>query len=235
MGGEKQYPKHIGIILDGNRRFARRLMLEPWKGHELGFEKLKKLYQWCKELDIKELTLYCFSMQNFNRSKKEFDFLMDIFVKAGNDAVANEDVHKNKIKINAIGRWHLFPEKVQEAIKKGVEATKDYNDFTVNLALAYGGREEIVDGVKKLAADLKEGKINAEDIDEDKFSEYLYMNSEPDLIIRTGGVHRTSNFLAWQSIYSEWIFPEKFWPEFEKEDLIACIDEYMNRDRRFGK
>jgi tritrans,polycis-undecaprenyl-diphosphate synthase [geranylgeranyl-diphosphate specific] len=235
MGKEKTYPKHIGIILDGNRRFARRLMMEPWKGHELGFEKLKKLYKWCKELGIKELTLYCFSMQNFNRSKKEFDFLMEIFERAGKDAAANEDVHKNKIKVNVIGRPHLFPEKVQEAIKKAVDATKDYNDFIVNLAIAYGGREEIVDGVKKLLKDFKEGKIDIDDINEDKFSEYLYMNSEPDLIIRTGGAHRTSNFLAWQSIYSEWTFPEKFWPEFEKEDLIACIDEYMNRDRRFGK
>jgi len=235
MGEEKQYPKHIGIILDGNRRFARRLMMEPWKGHELGFEKLKQLYKWCKELGIKELTLYCFSMQNFNRPKREFDFLMDIFVKAGNDAVTNEDIHKNKVKINVIGRPHLFPEKVQEAMKKAVEATKDYNDFIVNLAIAYGGREEIVDGIKKLATDLKEGKINVEDIDEKRFSEYLYLNSDPDLIIRTGGAHRTSNFLVWQSIYSEWIFPEKFWPEFEKEDLIKCIDAYMGRERRFGK
>ena len=235
MGKMKEVPKHIGIILDGNRRYAKRLMMKPWKGHELGFEKLKKLYKWCKEIGIEELTLYCFSMQNFNRPKIEFDFLMDIFVKAGNDAVTNEDIHKNKIKINIIGRHHLFPEKVQEAMKKAVEATKNYNDFTVNLCLAYGGREEIVDGIKKLAADLKDGKINVDEIDETKFSEYLYLNSDPDLIIRTGGAHRTSNFLAWQSIYSEWIFPEKFWPEFEKEDLIACIDTYMNRDRRFGK
>ena len=174
-------------------------------------------------------------MQNFNRPKREFDFLMDIFVKAANDAAANEDVHNNKIKINPIGRWHLFPEKVQEAMKKAVEATRDYNDFAVNLCLAYGGREEIVDGVKRLAADIKEGKIDAKDIDEDKFSEYLYMNSDPDLIIRTGGDRRTSNFLAWQSIYSEWFFIKKFWPEFEKEDLINCIDEFMGRERRFGK
>jgi tritrans,polycis-undecaprenyl-diphosphate synthase [geranylgeranyl-diphosphate specific] len=235
MGKAKEYPKHIGIVLDGNRRFAKRLMMEPWKGHELGFEKLKKLYQWCKELDIKELTLYCFSMQNFNRPKKEFDFLMDIFVKAANDAAANEDIHKNKIRINPIGRWHLFPEKVQEAIKKAVDATKDYKDFTVNLCLAYGGREEIVDGVKRLAKDLKQGKINADDINEESFSKYLYMNSDPDLIIRTGGDKRTSNFLAWQSIYSEWFFIKKFWPEFEKEDLIKCIDEFMGRERRFGK
>ena len=235
MEKEKKYPKHIGIILDGNRRFAKRLMLEPWKGHELGFEKLKKLYQWCKELDIKELTLYCFSMQNFNRPKKEFNFLMDIFVKAGNDSATNEDVHKNKIKVNVIGRPHLFPENVQKAIQKAVDATRDYNDFTVNLALAYGGREEIIDGVKKLAKDLKDGKINVDEIDEESFSKYLYMTSEPDLIIRTGGEHRTSNFLIWQGNYSEWIFPEKFWPEFEKEDLINCIDKYMGRERRFGK
>jgi tritrans,polycis-undecaprenyl-diphosphate synthase [geranylgeranyl-diphosphate specific] len=228
-------PRHIGIILDGNRRFAKRLMLEPWRGHELGFDKLKQLYKWCKELGIKELTLYCFSMQNFNRPKVEFDFLMDIFEKAARDALTNEDVHKNKIRINPIGRLHLFPEKVQDALKKAVEATKNYNDFVVNLALAYGGREEIIDGIKRLAKDVEEGNVSASEIDEKKFAEYLYLKSEPEIIIRTGGDHRTSNFLAWQSIYSEWFFPEKFWPEFEKEDLIKCIEEYSNRERRFGK
>ena len=228
-------PEHIGIILDGNRRFAKRLMLEPWKGHELGFEKLKKLFKWCKELNIKKTTLYCFSMQNFNRPKKEFDYLMNLFEKGFNEVSTNEDVHKYKIKINVIGRHYLFPEKVQKAIKKAVDATKNYNNYKVNIALAYGGREEIVDAVKKVAEKVKNKELEIKDINEETFSENLYLNTEPDLIIRTGGDRRTSNFLPWQSIYSEWFFLDKTWPEFEKEDLIKAIEEYKNRERRFGK
>jgi len=228
-------PKHVGIILDGNRRFARKLMMQPWKGHELGFEKLKKIFQWCKELDIRELTLYCFSMQNFNRPKLEFDHLMKIFERAGNESAVDEDVHNNKIRIRTIGKTHLFPEKVQIALKKAEEATKDYSDYKINLALAYGGRTEIVDAVKKIGKEIKNGKINVEEINEEFFSKHLYLNSEPDLIIRTGGDHRTSNFLAWQSVYSEWMFIEKMWPEFEKEDFIECINDFSNRERRFGK
>jgi len=228
-------PKHVGIILDGNRRFAKRLMKAPWEGHEIGFNKLKQLFQWCKELDIKELTLYCFSIQNFNRPKKEFDYLMDIFERAGNEAVNNEDVHKNKIRVKAIGRIYLFPEKVQKALEKVEEATKDYSDYKINLALAYGGREEIIDAIKKIGRGIEDGKINVKDLDEKSFSKFLYMASEPDLVIRTGGDHRTSNFLAWQSTYSEWIFLEKTWPEFEKEDFIKCINDYSKRERRFGK
>lgn len=228
-------PKHIGIILDGNRRFAKRLMLEPWKGHELGFEKLKKLFKWCKELNIKELTLYCFSMQNFNRPKKEFDYLMDIFEKAFNEILTNEDILKYKIKINVIGRYYLLPEKVQIAIKKAVDATKNYNDYKINIALAYGGREEIIDAMKKIAEKVKNKDLKINEINEKTFAENLYLDKEPDLIIRTGGEKRTSNFLPWQSIYSEWFFLEKIWPEFEKQDLINIIEEYKNRERRFGK
>jgi len=228
-------PEHIGIILDGNRRFAKRLMLQPWKGHELGFEKLKKLFKWCKELDIKEITLYCFSMQNFNRPKKEFDYLMSLFEKGFNEVLTNKDIHKDKIKINIIGRHYLFPEKVQKQIKKVIELTKDYNNYKINIAIAYGGREEIIDAVKKIAEKVKNKELDIKNINEETFSENLYLNSNPDLIIRTGGDRRTSNFLPWQSIYSEWFFLEKTWPEFEKQDLINVIEEYKNRKRRFGK
>jgi len=228
-------PKHIAIILDGNRRFAKRLMLEPWKGHELGFEKLKKVFKWCKELDIKEITLYCFSMQNFNRPKKEFDYLMDLFEKGFNEVSTNEYIHKDKIKVNVIGRYYLLPEKVQEKIKKVIDLTKDYNDYKINIALAYGGREEIIDAVKKVAEKIENKELETKNINEETFSENLYLNTEPDLIIRTGGEKRTSNFLPWQSIYSEWFFLEKAWPEFEKEDIVKVINEYKNRERRFGK
>jgi len=228
-------PKHIGIILDGNRRFAKRLMLEPWKGHEFGVDKVKQLLKWCKRQEIKELTLYAFSMQNFNRPKKEFDFIMGHFTKAFNDIVENEDIHKNKVRMRAFGRINLLPKEVQAAIKRAEEATKDYKGYFVNVAIAYGGREEIVDAVKKIGRAIEDGKLKPEQITEAMFQKSLYIADEPDLIIRTGGDHRTSNFLVWQSNYSEWIFLEKTWPEFEEEDLIKCVDEFEKRERRFGK
>jgi tritrans,polycis-undecaprenyl-diphosphate synthase [geranylgeranyl-diphosphate specific] len=234
MAEKGKHPKHIGIILDGNRRFAKRLMLEPWKGHEWGFKKFKELFKWCKELDVRELTLYCFSMQNFKRPKKEFDYLMDIFRKAAKETKENEDVHNNKIRIRPLGRWHLFPPDVVQSLKDVAEATKDYSNYTINLCLAYGGQEEIVDAVKKIGRQIEAGEITDEEISKELIAKNLYSDHEPDFIIRTGGDHRTSNFLVWQSWYSEWFFLQKCWPEFAKEDLISCIDQFKNRERRFG-
>ena len=228
-------PKHIGIILDGNRRFAKRLMKEPWKGHEFGAGKVEKLFEWCKELDIREMTLYCFSIQNFNRPKKEFDYLMKIFNKFFGNAKTNKKIHENKIKIKFMGRIHLFPEEVYKKMKELEKATKDYSDYKINFAMAYGGREEIIDAVKMLGKEIEKGKIEPSEISEDVFAKFLYSNSEPELIIRTGGDYRTSNFLVWQSVYSEWIFLEKTWPEFEKEDLFNCIKDFARRERRFGR
>jgi tritrans,polycis-undecaprenyl-diphosphate synthase [geranylgeranyl-diphosphate specific] len=226
--------KHVGIILDGNRRFARKLMLEPWKGHEFGKKKIEKLFDWCKEFDIKELTLYCFSMQNFNRPKKEFDYLMKIFRNAFEELKNDSKVHDEKIQINFIGRTHLLPKDVYDKTKELESETKDYSNYKVNFALAYGGREEIIDAVKDLGRQIEDGKIDPKELNEDNFSKFLYMNSEPDLIIRTGGDHRTSNFLVWQSTYSEWMFIEKTWPEFEKTDFVNCINDFTKRQRRFG-
>jgi len=228
-------PKHIAIILDGNRRYARRLKLEPFKGHERGFEKLKDLFQWCKELDIKELTLYCFSMQNFSRSKEEVDYLMSLLEKASADILKNEDVHRNKVKVRFIGRTYLFPQKVQEAMKKAEDATKNYSDYVANFAVAYGGREEITDALKKIAEKIAGDGLSPDEINEDLITKNLYLSSFPDIVIRTGGEMRTSNFLMWQSSYSEWFFIDKLWPEFEKVDMIGIINEYKNRDRRYGK
>ena len=129
----------------------------------------------------------------------------------------------------------MFPKDVQERMNKLMEMTKDYSDYKVNFAMAYGGREEVIDAVRKLADDLKNGKVNIDQINEEVFAKNLYMDSNPELIIRTGGEKRTSNFLIWQSHYSEWIFLDKLWPEFEKEDFLACIEDYNNRQRRFGK
>lgn len=232
---EEKKPRHVAIILDGNRRLAKRLGLDPWKGHEMGEKKVEKLLRWCYQLDIKELTLYAFSMQNFNRSKAEFDFLVKIFCEAYEKLLKDKRLIENGVRIKFIGRTNLFPEHLQKLINDVTEKTKDNNKFFLNIAMAYGGREEITDAVKKIAKEIEAGKVTSEEIDEKTISEYLYTSSEPDLIIRTGGEKRTSNFLPWQSIYSEWFFLDKHWPEFELEDLIACIKEFSKRERRMGK
>lgn len=228
-------PKHIGIILDGNRRFAKKLMLKPWKGHEWGAGKVEKLLDWTRELDIKELTLYAFSAQNFNRPKKEFDYLMDIFHDEFERLIKDERLMRDKIRINIIGRIWMFPKKVHMKMNEVMEKTKKNDDYIVNIAMGYGGREEVMDATIKIAKKIKSGELKVEDLNEEVFSKNLYFDSEPDLIIRTGGDKRTSNFLLWQSSYSEWFFLEKTWPEFEKEDLVKVIDEFNSRDRRFGK
>ncbi len=228
-------PRHIGIILDGNRRLAKRLMVKPWKGHDWGAKKVEKLLEWCKEFDIKELTLYAFSIENFNRPKKEFNYLMNLFRKEFDRLKDDKRIHENKIRINVVGRIWMFPKDVQESMKRIMEKTKDYNDYIINFAMAYGGRTEVIDATKKVAEMVKDGKINVEDINEEVFSKNLYFNDDPDLIIRTGGEKRTSNFLIFQGAYAEWLFLDKMWPEFEKEDLKEAIVEYGKRKRRFGK
>jgi tritrans,polycis-undecaprenyl-diphosphate synthase [geranylgeranyl-diphosphate specific] len=228
-------PKHVAIVLDGNRRFSRRLMIKPWMGHEWGANKVEKLLDWCKELKIKELTLYAFSAENFNRPKEEFDFLMQLFKKEASKLLKDPRVKKDRIKINFIGRISLFPTDLQKLMKEIMNYTKDNKGYTVNFAMAYGGRQEVIDAVKKMAVQIKKGDIDIDQINEETFSKNLYMEDEPDLIIRTGGEKRTSNFLIWQANYSEWIFLEKLWPEFEKEDFKLCIEEYSRRKRRFGR
>ncbi|TKJ17081.1 di-trans,poly-cis-decaprenylcistransferase [Candidatus Woesearchaeota archaeon B3_Woes] len=225
----EEKPLHVGIILDGNRRWAKNKGLMPWDGHKAGFDKLKELFEAAKEAEIKELSLYCFSTQNFSRDKKEVDFLMNIFVKAAEDLLKDKKVHENKVKIRFIGRLHMLPEKVQKAAKEVMEATKDYDNYIANFCVAYGGREEIVDAVNKV---LKSG---VDKVDEESFANYLYIQNSPDLIIRTSGEQRLSNFLTWHSTYSELFFLEKHWPDFEKQDLFDIVKEFKEkRQRRFG-
>ncbi len=228
-------PKHIGIVLDGNRSFAKRLMLKPWMGHEYGSKKVEKLFEWIKELNIKELTLYAFSIYNFNRPKQEFNYLMKVFKESFEKAIKDPRIHENKVRINFIGRIHMFPKDVQEKMHKLMEITKNYNNHTINFAMAYGGTAEVLDATKKIAEQVKQGKLNINQINEETFSKNLYFNGKVDLIIRTSGQIRTSDFLPWQGANAEWIFLEKCWPEFEKQDLIEAVQEYAQRQRRFGK
>lgn len=219
---------HIGIVLDGNRRFAKRLMKQPWKGHEYGAKKLKKLFSWCKDYNIKEMTLYCLSLENFNRPKREFNYLMKLFEEELRNTKTDSNIHKNKIRIKFMGKTNLLNKELQKLIKQIEEQTKNYKNYTINFAIAYGGREEIVDAVKKIVKE--KAAVNEKNIEKN-----LWIKNNPDLIIRTGGEKRTSNFLPWQSTYSEWIFLDKMWPEFSKNDLKKCMKEYYNRERRYGK
>jgi len=228
-------PRHIAIVLDGNRRFAKRLNLDPWKGHEWGEQKVQKVLDWSKELGIKELTFYAFSIQNFNRPKQEFEYILKLFLSAAEKLLNDKRLEEYDLRINFIGRLNLFSKEIHDLMIKIMEKTKNRSGYIVNFAMAYGGREEIIDAVKKMIPYIKKNAINEENLSEKLFSEFLYMSDEPDLIIRTGGEKRTSNFLLWQSFYSEWIFLDKFWPEFEKDDFLNCIIEYSNRERRIGK
>jgi tritrans,polycis-undecaprenyl-diphosphate synthase [geranylgeranyl-diphosphate specific] len=234
----EKIPRHIGVILDGNRRFAKKLMLKPWMGHEWGAKKIEQFLNWCRELGVEEITAYAFSVQNFNRPKEEFDYLMDLFLKEWTRMSSPESIAKLKeqgLRINFIGRLGMFPKPVQDAMRKLMELTKDNSKYRVNFAMAYGGREEVIDAVKKLGEDIKAGRVDVDKLNEEAFGKYLYLNSDPELIIRTGGEKRTSNFLPWQGIYSEWFFIEKTWPEMEKQDLVAVFEEYKQRERRFGR
>ncbi len=234
-----QNPKHVAIILDGNRRFAKRMMLKPWMGHEWGKEKVEKLLDWCVELGIKELTLYAFSVDNFNRPKEEFDYIMKLFKEEceeiKNDPRLQEKGNKLGIRMRFLGRLEMFPESVRELMRELVEKTAKNTGLVVNFCMAYGGREEIADAAKRMATDVQKGKLSAADVNDDTLKKYLYMPEAPDLIIRTGGEKRLSGFLLYQSSYSELFFLEKMWPEFEKEDLVQVIEEYRQRNRRFGR
>jgi len=218
---------HVAIILDGNRRFAKRLGWNPWKGHKKGSENVKKLLEWVQKTDIKELTLYCFSIDNFNRDAKEVEFLIKIFKTYFKKLKKEKQIHEKKVRIRIIGKKELFDSELQELMGDLEEMTKDYGDYKLNFALGYGGRQEIVEAVKKLVD-------SGEEINEDNLQKNLWLSEEPELVIRTSGEKRLSNFLTWQSIYSEWIFLDKTWPEFTEGDLNDCIEEFYNRKRRFG-
>ncbi len=220
---------HIGIILDGNRRFAKRLMKEPWKGHEYGAKKLEDFLDWSREFGIKQITFYGLSLENLRkRSKKELAFLMKIFKDEFTKLKSDKRIDDNKIRINFIGKREFFDKEMQEMMGFLEKKTKKYNNYVINFALAYGGRQEIIEAVKKLVKSKKE-------INEESFTKELLIQDEPDLIIRTGGEKRTSNFLVWQSAYSEWFFLDKMWPEFTKSDLKKVLKEFSERERRFGK
>ncbi len=232
-------PGHIAIILDGNRRWASEKALNPWFGHEKGAEKVDQLLDWCLKLGVKSITLYAFSTENFRRSKNEVEEIMRIAQEQFRKILTDERIHKNKIHVKAIGRLSLLPKDLQQLILDVEKATQGYDDHFLNLALAYGGRAEIVDAAKKIADRVHEGKLNPEEIDEQVFEKYLYTShmskQDPDLIIRTSGEERLSGFLLWQSAYSELCFLDVYWPGFRFIDLLRAVRTFQKRRRRFGQ
>lgn len=228
-------PRHIGFILDGNRRFAKLRGLRPWRGHEFGRDTVHRLLDWCLEFGVKELTLYTFSLQNFNRPQVEVNKLMSILEQELKTLAKDERVHKYGVRIQVIGETERLPEHVQKAITEVEAATAHYDEFILNACIAYGGKEEIFSAVKKIMKQVAAKVIDVADVTLETFESHLFLKSEPDVIIRTGGDNRTSNFLPWQSTYSEWFFVKKLLPEFKREDFHKILEEYSSRERRFGK
>ena len=231
-------PHHIGLIVDGNRRFARiQGFVDANEGHTVGSDKLEDFLRWCRKLDIKIVTLYAFSTENFSRSDKEVDFLMRLILKKLKDFQVDPLIKAERVKIKVIGRREDLDEEMIQEIDKIEAMTADYENFQINIAISYGGRAEIVDGVKRIAAEVSSGKLNISDITEQLFTKYLYTAGipDPDLIIRTSGEERLSGFLSWQSAYSELYFTEVFWPAFRMIDFWRAIRVYQQRERRYGR
>ena len=233
---EGPVPHHLAIIMDGNRRFAEEVGLSSADGHDRGREKLEEVLEWCMDLDIRILTVYAFSMENLNRDDGELDDLMSLFAKNFRRAGDDKRVHENRIRIRVLGQTERLPSAVQDAIRYVEERTADYDSYLFNLAVAYGGREEILDAIRGLVEDAMEGRLSLDEIDEDVFAKRLYTGDlpDPDLILRTGET-RISNFLLWQLAYSELYFVDVFWPGFRKIDFLRAIRSYQMRRRRFGR
>ena len=223
--------KHIAVIMDGNRRWAKEKNLPSAMGHKKGVESLKATLRACNDFGIKYLTVYAFSTENWNRKKEEVDFLMELLAITLTNELA--EMHSEGVVISFIGDTTKLSDKLQKILKNSVVTTKNNTGVHLQIAFNYGARDEIVHAVKSIVAQ----GVNPEDITEDLISENLYTKGmpDPDLLIRTGGEMRISNYLLWQIAYSEIYITKQYWPEFNKDSLVAAIDEFHNRQRRFGK
>ena len=227
-------PKHIAIIMDGNRRWAKQKKLDPRIGHKKGAEALENIVKYCNKIGIKYLTVYAFSTENWKRSKEEVGALMLLLQHYLDDFSKRADT--DNIRIKMLGDRDGLSSGLLKSLDNAIERTKDNTGVTFNVAFNYGGRDEIVKAVRKIAEGIKEEKIRIEDINEELISNNLYTSGipDPDLMIRTSGEIRLSNFLPWQLVYSEFYFTDKLWPDFTNEDLDEAIEEYNRRNRKFG-
>jgi undecaprenyl diphosphate synthase len=229
-----EIPGHVAIIMDGNGRWAKFLGKTRIFGHREGVNSVRDIVEASGQLGIKYLTLYTFSTENWKRPESEVTILMKLLIKALRDET--DRLHENNVRLIATGDLMTLPEKVRKELYDAMEKTKDNKLMTLNLALSYSGRWDILNAVKKICVDFKQSKIELNNIDDKKFSRYLATGNipDPDLLIRTGGEFRISNFLLWQCAYSEIYIEQKYWPEFRRSDYYKAIREYQKRERRFG-
>ncbi len=231
----KRLPKHLAIIMDGNGRWAKKQGFLRAFGHESGTKSVKKIIQASAELGINNLTLYAFSTENWNRPKLEVDTLMKVLINALKKEV--DTLQNNNIKLNAIGNLELLPKTAQNQLLEVINLTKNNTLMTLTLALSYGSREELTNAVRIISEKVKNNIISIDTIDDSIINEHLYTHNLPDvdLVIRTSGEHRISNFLLWQIAYAELYFTDILWPDFKEQDLYEAILSYQKRERRFGK
>lgn len=227
----QKIPAHVAIIMDGNGRWALERGLPRLSGHKAGTENLREVIEACVEFGIKYLTIYAFSTENWNRPEEEIQGLMGIFRTMLDRELNN--LHKNGVQLRHIGRLDGIDKRLQQKVQEAIKLTKGNQTLILNVAFNYGGRDEILQAVKKIVANGE----NIEDLNDDLFSKYLFTagSPDPDLIIRTSGEFRISNFLIWQGAYAEWYFTPTYWPDFNKEKLLQALLAYNERDRRYGK
>ena len=227
-------PRHVAIIMDGNGRWAKQRHLPRVEGHRAGAETARLIIRTAGELGIKYLTLYAFSVENWNRPPEEVDALMKYLVHYLK--TETPELNKNNVRLQIIGQVYRLPENVQEHLRKSVATLSKNNGLTLIMALSYGGRTEIIDAVRGIAKQVKEGELDPPDITEEVFSQHLYTRNlpDPDVLIRTSGEMRVSNFLLWQISYTELVVTQTLWPDFRKPQLYAALEEYHRRHRRFG-
>ncbi|MCI4334838.1 MAG: polyprenyl diphosphate synthase [Thermoplasmata archaeon] len=227
----------MAIIMDGNRRFARNAGMLIEEGHLEGKRKLEQLLDWCLEIGLKVLTVYAFSTENLRREPEEVNRLLRLFTDSFRDIADDERVHRHRIRVRAIGNRSVLPPELVHMIERAEERTAQYDSYLYNVAIGYGGREEIVHAIQEIAQEVREGKITPDQIDLARVSAHLYTADlpDPDFVLRTSGEERISNFLLWQTAYSELYFSDVYWPGFTKIDFLRAIHSFQARQRRYGK
>lgn len=235
---EREIPRHIAIIMDGNRRYAKDKGLPVYVGHYFGSKKAEKVLEWCKEIGVKVATLYAFSTENFRRSEEEKKHIFELFKKELRRLLSDSRTHKDRMRVRIVGKRELLPDDVVEVVEEVERRTENYDNFFLNIAFGYGGRKEIVDAIRKVLKKVEVGEIKPEDIDEELISRHLYSDNgyeSVDILIRTGGEQRLSNFLPWQATNSLTYFVDVYWPAFRKIDFLRAIRAWQDMRARYYK
>lgn len=223
-----EVPEHVAVVQDGNRRYARSNGDEPTEGHEEGAETTEEVLDWAYEIGVEEMTLYAFSTENFGRDDEELEDLFDIIADKLDELADSEKIHDRRVQVRGIGDLERLPERVRDALRNVEDVTEEYRSHRLNIALAYGGREEMVEAARRVARDVEEGRLSPEDVDVSAVSSRLRLDSDIDLVVRTGGERRLSNFLPWQArgAEAEVYFCDAYWPRFERHEFLKAVASY---------